>query len=169
MGLPWNAATSFLSLSCSLRGYPALVVLPEVLDVRLRQAFVRAVGLLPPLEATPEHTHLLRDRGCLPRSASLFFSLLFSSRRCCCWCLLALRAAGALGRGDRLLAKLGLALPDVPQCGAGPALLRQGAVEDDRLCVLELAQEGGEPLVELVRGHPAGALDVPAYVVCEQN
>lgn len=77
--------------------------------------------------------------------------------------------AGALGCSDRVLAELCLALSDVSEGGAGPALLRQGAVEDDCLGALELAQEGGQPLFELVRGDPAGALDVPAYVVCGKN
>lgn len=77
--------------------------------------------------------------------------------------------AGALGRSDRVLAELRLALSDVSEGGAGPTLLRQGAVEDDGLGALELAQEGGQPLFELVRGYPAGTLDVPAYVVCGKN
>lgn len=147
----------------------ALVILPEVLDVRLRQALVGAVGLLPSLEAASENAHLLRHRHYLPCAFPLLLPFLFSGmRRCCGQCLLALHA-GALGRSDRVLAELCLALSYVSKCGAGPALLRQGAVEDDGLGVLELAQQGWQPLVELVRGYPAGALDVPAYVVCGNN
>lgn len=148
--------------SCLLR--LPLIILPQVFDVCFGQALVRAMRLLPPLKAAPENAHLLRDRDCLCRVVPSFLFLLFSGLCCCCRCLLALRA-GALGRSDGVLAELCLALSYVSQGGAGSALFRQGAVEDDCLGVLELAQERGQPLVELVRGHPTGALDVPAYVI----
>lgn len=146
---------------------PVLVILPQVLDVRLRQTLVGTMGLLPLLKATPEHADLLRDRSGLLCIVCLCL-FLFSSRYCCCRCCRCMQAliAGALGRSDRVLAELGLALSYVSQGSAGTALFRQGAMEDDGLGVLELAQEGGQPLFELVRGNPAGALDVPADVVC---
>lgn len=40
-------------------------------------------------------------------------------------------------------------------------------MEDDRLLVLELADEGRKHGVELVRGNVLGTLDVTAYVVCK--
>lgn len=64
---------------------PALVILPEVLDVCLGQALVGTVGLLPPLKATSEDAHLLSDRGFL-RYTVLSLLLLFSGLWCCCSC-----------------------------------------------------------------------------------
>lgn len=65
---------------------PALVILPEVLDVCLRQALVGTVGLLPPLKATSEDTHLLSDRDCLPCTVLLLLLLFSGLWRCCCCC-----------------------------------------------------------------------------------
>lgn len=58
-----------------------------------------------------------------------------------------------------------LQVTQVPQRGGRPALLREGAVEDDGALVGELAAEGGEECVEGSRGDVLGCLDVASYVV----
>lgn len=133
-----------------------LVVLPEVLDVCLGQLSVRPVSLLPLLEPPSQDADPLRNGrllALLSPSNPLYRARIVSPR-------------GAVGRLDGPLAQPRLPLADVPQRGARPPLFGEGAVEDDGPGVLELAQEGGQPLFELVRRDPAGASDVPADVVC---
>lgn len=129
-----------------------LVILPKILDVGLCQLLVGAVRLLPFLKPAAQHADFLCDG----RRRSLLVGLVLLLRR-------VVAPLGPLDRGGAVLAFAGA---DVFQGGAGPALLGEGAVEDDRVCGLELSEEGGQPFVELVRGDPSGALDVAADVVC---
>lgn len=67
-----------------------------------------------------------------------------------------------------------LELAEVPEGGGGPALLGEGAVEDDGALVGELGEEGGEGVLEGCGGDVEGCLDVASDVVwgvlvCEIN
>lgn len=114
------------------------------------------MDLLPFLETATQHANLLYD-GCTVSRGRL--SLVLS-------CAAAGGAAGALWCFDRACAEFAFSCSYVLQGGTGPALLGEGAVENDRLSVLELSEEGGQPLVELVGWDPFGALDMATDVVC---
>lgn len=137
------------------------VVLPEVLHVSLSEPLIWAVSFLPLGETTSKDADFLRNRCLLVRLLTRDTSALLGSVVAVAGALL----ANAPRSSDRLRSILRLSLSDVLQCSAGASLFGQGTVEDDGPGVLELAQECGQPLVELVGGNPAGALDVASNMI----
>lgn len=58
-----------------------------------------------------------------------------------------------------------LELAEIPEGSGGPALLGEGAVEDDGLLLGELGEEGVEGGLEVCGGDVDGCLDAASYVV----
>lgn len=58
-----------------------------------------------------------------------------------------------------------LELAEIPEGSGGPALLGEGAVEDDGLLLGELGEEGVEGGLEVCGGDVNGRLDAASYVV----
>lgn len=54
---------------------------------------------------------------------------------------------------------------DILQSGAGAPLFGKGAVEDDRLGIFELTEQGGQVGVELMGRDPFGTFDVATNMI----